>query len=61
MRNSGRYAGMVGHLEAAKKRMEAAQDLETVRTVAAEAENLMLEENRDWFVVMSIHGPAVRL
>jgi hypothetical protein len=55
LRNSGRYAEMVGHLEAAKRRMEPAQDLETVRTVAADAENLMLEENRDWFVVMSIH------
>jgi hypothetical protein len=35
--------------------MEAAPDLETVRTVAAEAEDLMLEENRDWFVVMRFH------
>jgi hypothetical protein len=32
-----------------------------VRTVGAEAKNLMLEEKRDRFVVMSIHGPEVRL
>ena len=61
MRNSGRYGEMVEHLGVAKRRMEAAEDLEAVRTAAAEAENLMLQENRDWFVVMSVHGPEVRL
>jgi len=61
MRNSGRYGEMVEHLEATRRRMEAAQDLAALRTAAAEAENLMLEENRDWFIVMSIHEPKVHL
>jgi hypothetical protein len=55
MRNSGRYGEMVGQLEAARRRMEAGQDLEAVRAAAVEAENLMLQENRDWFVLMSPH------
>lgn len=55
MRNSGRYGEMVEHLEVARPRMEAAQDLEAVRRVAADAENLTLQENRDWFIVMRPH------
>ncbi len=55
LRHSERFGRMVHYLEDTKKRMEAAPDLETVRTVAAEAEDLMLEENRDWFVVMRFH------
>ena len=55
LRHSERFGRMVHYLEDTKKRMEAAADLKTVRTVAAEAEDLMLEENRDWFVVMRFH------
>ena len=35
--------------------MEAAPDLRTVRAVATEAEGMMLEENRDWWVVVRFH------
>jgi len=35
--------------------MEAAPNMDTVRQIAAEAEDLMLDENRDWFVVMKFH------
>jgi len=38
-----------------KRRMEAAPDLRTVRAVATEAEGMMLEENRDWWVVVRFH------
>jgi hypothetical protein len=55
LRQSERFGRMVHHLEAARRRMEAAPDLETVRSVAAEAEELMLEENRDWFAVVRFH------
>ena len=34
---------------------KAAANLDTVRAVAAEAGDMMLEEIRDWFVVMRIH------
>jgi hypothetical protein len=46
---------MARHLEGARERMLGARDIETVGIVAAEAENLMLEENRDWFIVMRPH------
>jgi len=55
LRNSERYEEMARHLKGARKRMEGARDIEAVRTVAEEAENLMLEENRDWFIVMRPH------
>jgi len=53
--NSERYDQMARHLEGARERMLGARDIETVGIVAAEAENLMLEENRDWFIVMRPH------
>jgi hypothetical protein len=55
VRQAERFAMMVHHLGAAADRMRAAQDLDTIRAVAAEAEDLMLEENRDWFVVVRFH------
>jgi hypothetical protein len=55
VRNSERSGQMVYYLQRLKLRMEAAPDLETVRAVAADAEDVMLEENRDWFVVMRFH------
>lgn len=54
-RNSERCGRTVHYLENVRERMDAAPSLEAVRTVAAEAEELMLEENRDWFVVMRFH------
>jgi hypothetical protein len=33
----------------------AAQDIEAIRAAAADAQDLMLQENRDWFVVMNFH------
>jgi len=55
VRQSERFGRMALHLEDARRRMEAAPDLETVRKLAAEAEELMLDETRDWFAVIRFH------
>ncbi len=55
LRNSERYGRMVHYLKQVEERLKAAANLETVRQLAAEAENLMLEENRDWYLVMKFH------
>jgi hypothetical protein len=55
LRQSERFGRMAQHLEDARRRMEAAPDLETVRSVAAEAEELMLDETSDWFAVVRFH------
>jgi hypothetical protein len=55
LRHSERFGRMAHYLQSTKMRMEAAPDIETVREIAAEAEGLMLEENRDWFVVLKFH------
>jgi hypothetical protein len=55
LRHSERSDRMVHYLQSVKMRMAAAPDTETVRQVAADAEDLMLEENRDWFIVMKFH------
>lgn len=55
LRNSERFDHMARYLNDVKTRLEAAPDMETVRQIAAEAEDLMLDENRDWFVVMKFH------
>ncbi len=55
LRNSERYGRMVHYLEDVERRISAATNFETIRQCAAQAENLMLEENRDWFLVMKFH------
>ena len=55
LRNSERFERMAHYLKDIKTRMEAAPNMDTVRQIAAEAEDLMLDENRDWFVVMKFH------
>jgi hypothetical protein len=55
LRHSESFGPMVHYLQSVEMRMAAAPDIETVRQVAAEAEDLMLEENRDWFVVLKFH------
>ncbi len=56
LRNAERYARMVPYLEVLGRRMAAAPDLATARTVALEAEAAMLDEARDWFVIMRASG-----
>ena len=54
-RNSERFGRMAHYLAGISARLEGAPDMETVRAIAAEAEDLMFDENRDWFVVMRFH------
>jgi hypothetical protein len=54
-RNSDRFGRMAHYLGSISARLETAPDMETVRAIAAEAEDLMFDENRDWFVVMRFH------
>jgi hypothetical protein len=61
LRHSERFGLMVHYLQSVKMRMAAAPDIETVRQVVAEAENLMLEENRDWFVVLKFHDSELNV
>lgn len=55
LRHAERYGRMTDYLQAVGTRMERAADLEAVQSLAAEAEGIMLEENRDWFMVMRFH------
>ena len=55
LRHAERYQWLADTLAAARRRMEAAPDVRTVQTVAAEAELALLEEHRDWFGVMQFH------
>lgn len=47
-----RYRRMAYELSDTRTRMEVAPDLPTLRAVAAEAEGIMRDENREWFGVM---------
>jgi hypothetical protein len=55
-RNAERYSGMRKILEGLRARMERAADLEAVRGIAIETEELMLQENSDWFALMRFRG-----
>jgi hypothetical protein len=55
LRQSERFGRMAQNLEDAERRMETAADLEAVRSVAAEAEELMQDEAGDWFAVVRFH------
>ena len=54
-RHCERYRRMAGVLTQAKREMAEATTLEQVREVAAETEQIMREENSDWFGVMRFH------
>jgi len=54
-RNSDRYARMAKLLAKLQQRMFQAESLDRVRALAAETEQVMREENSDWFGVMRFH------
>jgi hypothetical protein len=54
-RHSERYRRMAGVLAQVQREMAEATTLEQVREVAAETEQIMREENSDWFGVMRFH------
>ena len=54
-RHSERYRRMAGVLVQVQRDMAEATTLEQVREVAAETEQIMREENSDWFGVMRFH------
>jgi hypothetical protein len=54
-RNSQRYARMAKILTKLRRQMLSADSLERVRVLAAETEQIMREENSDWFGVMRFH------
>jgi hypothetical protein len=54
-RHCERYRRMAAVLAQAKREMAEATTLEQVREVAAETEQIMREENSDWFGVMRFH------
>ncbi len=55
-RNAERFHQMADYLERARIRMNAALDMDLIRVIAAEVEDQMLDENRDWFSVMKFHN-----
>lgn len=54
-RNAQRSHQMAMHLGTLAVRMDEVSDLRGLQQVAAEVEELLLQENRDWFVVMRFH------
>ena len=54
-RHSGRYRRMAGVRVQVQREMASVTSLEQVRDVAAETEQIMREENSDWFGVMRFH------
>ena len=54
-RNAERFGRMVPYLEAAHRRLERATDAERLRVVVDDVGDLLLDEIRDWFVVMRFH------
>ena len=54
-RHSERYRRMAGVLAQVEREMADATTLEQVQKVAAETEQIMREENSDWFGVMRFH------
>jgi hypothetical protein len=54
-RHAERYHRMEGLLKQVQRDMDGAASLDQVRKVAAETEQLMREENSDWFGVMRFH------
>jgi hypothetical protein len=58
-RNSERFASMVRHVTEARQRLESAETKQDVRTEVANLDAVMMEENRDWFVVMRFRDPEL--
>jgi hypothetical protein len=54
-RHSERYRRMAGVLAQVQAEMADAATVERVREVAADTEQIMREENSDWFGVMRVH------
>jgi SMODS and SLOG-associating 2TM effector domain 1 len=54
-RHAERYHRMEGLLKQVQREMDGATSLDQVREVAAQTEQLMREENSDWFGVMRFH------
>lgn len=54
-RNAERFLAMVPYLQAIADRVRNAPDLPTLRAAALDAENVMMEEAQDWFMVMKFH------
>jgi hypothetical protein len=54
-RNAERFGRMVPVLDAANRRLQRATDAVTLQGVVEDVENLLLDEVRDWFVVMRFH------
>jgi hypothetical protein len=54
-RNVERFLTMVPYLQAIADRVRSAPDLPTLRAAALDAENVMMEETQDWFMVMKFH------
>ncbi|HUU37296.1 MAG TPA: SLATT domain-containing protein [Candidatus Desulfaltia sp.] len=55
LRNAQRSQEMARHLQELKARMKEAQDLESFLPLVQEAEEVMLQENADWRVVVRFH------
>ena len=54
-RNAERFGRMVPVLDAANRRLQRATDPAALQIVVQDVENLLLDEVRDWFVVMRFH------
>jgi hypothetical protein len=54
-RNAERFGRMVPVLDAAHRRLVRADDPQTLQAVVQDVEALLLDEVRDWFVVMRFH------
>jgi hypothetical protein len=59
--NAERSNQIAYYLSELRDRMARASDLQVVRAMAAETETVMLEENRDWFVLKGLHDFEVQM
>ena len=59
-RNSQRYEQMQHYLRELAGEMQRADNLATVRRVAEDTEEVMLQENSDWLVIMGFHEPRLQ-
>jgi hypothetical protein len=60
-RHAERYQWLTDTLAAAQRRMQMAPDVRSLQKIAAEAELVLLDENRDWFGVMRFHDFELHL
>jgi hypothetical protein len=59
LENAERYGLMAQQLSALRQRTRFARTLRSLQQAAMDVERVMLQENRDWFVVMSQHPIGV--